>query len=297
MTPEQLDARVKRAVDILQSNQNVEDDFTECKADWPGPEKARQLAGAGNRAAGSEIIWIVGVDDKTGKVLQTTHTDVAKWWPQMQKPFDGPTPELLCQKKVDVANGESVMALCFATNKGPYVVKRENGDKDVPMREGTRTRSATQEELHKILVSADAEMAQAKRLTWWLDRTDTSQPGRREFADGVGFFAECGDSYARVDLIINNTNEGCLYDARTQLPLGFEPNEDEPLWNWEEERPWAQIGVIPPGRIRLSIPTSCLHSGTQIIRRSGDMVLNNHLAWVEYRDEAWPRMRSTVHAY
>lgn len=114
MTPHQLEARVRTAVDLLQSGHPIEDDSIECKADWPTPEKARQLAACCNRAAGAEVIWILGVDDVTGQMQKLSQVDMATRWSQVISKFDGAAPDLLWHRNVDVAGGQ-VVALNFAT--------------------------------------------------------------------------------------------------------------------------------------------------------------------------------------
>ncbi len=65
------------AVDRVRAGGQVEDDRIELKRDWPAVSKARQLAGAANRSAGSPIIWVIGLDEQTGQVHPTTSSDPA----------------------------------------------------------------------------------------------------------------------------------------------------------------------------------------------------------------------------
>ena len=68
MTPQQLEALVLTAIDCVRSGGQIEDDRIEVKRDWPGISKARQLAGAANRARGDALIYLIGLDEKTGIV-------------------------------------------------------------------------------------------------------------------------------------------------------------------------------------------------------------------------------------
>ncbi|MGX1161304.1 hypothetical protein FBY31_0323 [Arthrobacter sp. SLBN-100] len=71
-----LEARVISAVDQIRSGQSVENDFIECKRDSPKENKARQLAGSLNRAAGDPVVYIIGIDEKDGAVHDVAGTDI-----------------------------------------------------------------------------------------------------------------------------------------------------------------------------------------------------------------------------
>lgn len=90
MTPQQLELLVLQSVQRVRSGQQSEDDRIEIKREWPAPEKARQLAGAANKLRGHELIYIIGLDEKTGRVHPTGSTQVADWWPQMTARFESP---------------------------------------------------------------------------------------------------------------------------------------------------------------------------------------------------------------
>lgn len=148
---------MQRAVRAIQVGGRVEDDRVECKTEWPHPSKARQLAGAANRAAGEFLLWIIGIDEATGELHPLDDTDPADWWPAVAKRFDQTPPDLAQHLRVFIAPEQSVIALCFRTDRFPYVVKTMTEgpyDRDVPMREGTRTRSAYRHELIELLVPA-----------------------------------------------------------------------------------------------------------------------------------------------
>jgi len=143
-----------RAVAALQRGIQPEDDFVEFKAQWPVKSKARQLAGLCNKAAGEVVILIVGIDDKTGAVVNPGSGDVAAWWPGIRGQFDQTPPDLIRQQMVYVGDNEAVYAFAFNTERAPFVVKRgpDNPGFDVPFRDGTTTRSAHRHELISMLL-------------------------------------------------------------------------------------------------------------------------------------------------
>jgi hypothetical protein len=155
---QQLEALVLSAVDRIRSGRKTEDSLIECKREWPEASKARQLAGHANSARGEEIVWIIGVDENTGEITSPAMQDLATWWPQIASRFDDQvTPELFALN-VQVDEHASVTALNFTTDRAPYVVKTGSGDdrveREVPFRDGTRTRSAYRHELLRLLYPA-----------------------------------------------------------------------------------------------------------------------------------------------
>src|SRR5215218_4078138 len=105
-----LEASVLAAVDARRSGISPEDDFTECKATWPEPDKARQLAALANRAAGEPIVYIIGLDDTSGAVTDPGPVDPADWYPGLEKHFDEVAPEVLLHMRVCVGENEYVHA-------------------------------------------------------------------------------------------------------------------------------------------------------------------------------------------
>ncbi|MGM9474694.1 hypothetical protein ACS5PJ_22205 [Pseudarthrobacter sp. YS3] len=152
-----LEARVITAVDRIRDGQHVEDDLIECKRSWPQEHKARQLAGSLNRAGGDPVIYIIGIDEKTGAVHDVSDTDILDWWNQIVPQFDHTPPELIRHLNVQIGEGgEHVVAVAVASDRAPYVVKVGKGNQvlEVPMREGTGTRSARRDELLRMLIPA-----------------------------------------------------------------------------------------------------------------------------------------------
>jgi hypothetical protein len=159
MLSQQIEGRVLNLVDRVVQGSRVEDFRVECKADWPPAARAaRRIAGQANAARGEPIFWIIGLDEDGHRVTGASDVELADWWPQVTACFDeGITPGLT-PLVVPVGPGQSVVALYMTTERAPYVVKRqeEQGlfEREVPWRDGNRTRSAHRDELLRVLVPA-----------------------------------------------------------------------------------------------------------------------------------------------
>lgn len=156
MHPAVLEAKAIAIVESVLEGGRAEDDLVELKAEWPDPRTwARQLAGLANRAAGPEIVIIVGIDEDAHALRAAGAIDVQEWWPTLRSRFDDDTPpELGRHLSVHLPNGRTVYALAFETDRAPYVLKSADGKPphlEVPMRSGTSTRSAKRSELLRIL--------------------------------------------------------------------------------------------------------------------------------------------------
>ena len=148
----ELEGRVVAAIEARRNaNVSPEDDFVECKGRWPEKDKARQLAALANRAAGEPVVLIVGFDDRSGAVVDPGPTDPADWWQGMVGQFDQTPLDMLRHMLVHIGPTEKVHAFAFGTDRVPYVVKNGQG-RDVPMRDGTSTRSAYRHELLRLLL-------------------------------------------------------------------------------------------------------------------------------------------------
>lgn len=157
MRPIEIENWAIGIVERLLDGQPNEDALVELKASWPDPRKAaRQLAGHANSARGDRILWLIGVDQKSG-VQGANHEEVSSWYPTLSAEFDGIAPTL---QDINVPyEGKTMVALLFETDRAPYVVKNpafglEAGTPvslEVPWREGTATRTATRKDLLTIL--------------------------------------------------------------------------------------------------------------------------------------------------
>lgn len=154
MKQQQLETLVVATIERARAGNPIEDDRIEFKREWPDPTKARQLAGFANRANGNYVIYIVGASE-SGITFALDATDPADWWATLSSKFDGVSPDLIHHINVPTGARESVTALLFGTDRAPYVVNVEGGgspEREVPMRDGTRTRSARRDELLRMLV-------------------------------------------------------------------------------------------------------------------------------------------------
>jgi hypothetical protein len=82
--------------------------------------------------------------------------ELANWLPQIEKCFHGPLPRLAANLTIDWNNGAFV-ALCFETDRAPYVVNAHPDhprtiQREVPWRVGNRTESATHADLIQMFL-------------------------------------------------------------------------------------------------------------------------------------------------
>ena len=177
-------------IERVQSGHPTEDSRVELKSSWIPPEKAaRRIAGHANAARGEHILWLIGVDEKSG-VVGAGYEELADWYQAVTSQFDGLAPQL-SHYNIPV-DGKTVAALLFETNGAPFVVKNSAHGKagggpvslEVPWREGTGTRSAHRAELLKLLSPLQAvpsfEVRGAKltaRRGSSPESTDASSPG------------------------------------------------------------------------------------------------------------------------
>jgi hypothetical protein len=195
MNKQALEVLVLAAVDRVMKGRKTEDSLVECKREWPEVSKARQLAGHANSARGEEIVWIIGIDEKTGELTNPEMPDLAERWSQMSSRFDDQVAPEMQSLNIQVNENSSVTALTFITDRAPYVVKTGSdegrAEREVPVRDGTRTRSARRHELLRLLRPA-AVPTPASILSASL--TDTALPSSVQFnLDAVVFIEQHAD--------------------------------------------------------------------------------------------------------
>ena len=158
MRPLQLEAWALDVIERVTARQPIEDMRVELKARWPpGRRAARQIGGHANAARGESILWLIGLDEESG-VAGAEAQELAEWYPQLVAEFDGIAPDLLQHLNVR-AGDKTVVALLFATDRAPYVVKNPaygqpgagSISREVPWREGASTRSATREDIVRLV--------------------------------------------------------------------------------------------------------------------------------------------------
>jgi hypothetical protein len=179
---QQLENRVLALVDQVVSGRAIEDALVECKGVWPAPpaKVARQLAAHANAAGHEPILWIIGLDDKRHQVTTAADVELADWWAQVVSVFDEGIAPGLESLGVPVGGGQSVVALRMTTDRAPYVVKRQDQqgpfEREVPWREGNRTRSAHRNESLKLLVPA-VQLPEVTVVRMALDAFQRLTPG------------------------------------------------------------------------------------------------------------------------
>jgi hypothetical protein len=168
----QIEARVIAAVDRVRSGQHLEDALVEMKRELiPADKAARRIGGHLHAALGEGVLWIVGIDEQTGVLFDVP--DHVDWWASVQKGFNGLAPELT-DLRVPF-DQHSVLALYFWPDRAPFVVRNPDFGSsptaislEVPWRDGTRTRSATREDLLRILLPVqrrpDIDVLEAKAM-------------------------------------------------------------------------------------------------------------------------------------
>lgn len=152
----EIESWALRVLERVKVRSPIEDSLVELKSTWPEAEKsARRIAAHANAARGEPILWLIGVDEKGG-VVGAALQELSSWFPKVEQFFVDVAPSL---QHLNVTHeGKVVVALCFDTSRFPYVVKNPaygtvSGvrEYEVPWREGTRTRSASRNELILML--------------------------------------------------------------------------------------------------------------------------------------------------
>jgi hypothetical protein len=146
---------VHRVAQQVECNQHTEDSLVELKARWPSPaDAARRIAAHANAARGESILWIFGLDEKSGP-CGADPVEFSNWFAAVKKHFESAYPE---PRDVNVTLGTAVVvAVLFATDRAPYVVRNEAYGKggsvewEVPWREARSTRSARRDDLLRLL--------------------------------------------------------------------------------------------------------------------------------------------------
>jgi len=151
MQSHQIEEWVLRVIDAVKNGHRVEDCRVELKRAWIEPKKAAaRLAAHANAMGGDSILWVFGVDEHG--LTGIDGDDLAEWWPQVTKCFDGIPPAIRDIRMM--VDQFPIVAMVIETERLPFVIKSSEGgvpERWVPWREGTRTRSATRDELVRLL--------------------------------------------------------------------------------------------------------------------------------------------------
>ncbi|XXX79036.1 hypothetical protein WMF30_09695 [Sorangium sp. So ce134] len=125
MNSRQLEARTIQIADQVINNHPIEDTVVELKSEWPKDsyEAARQLAGAANAARGENILWIIGIHDKSRRVTGADAQEMSQWYSQVKSHHDaGMAPDLITHVNVPYQD-KMLTAMLFDTQRAPYLVK------------------------------------------------------------------------------------------------------------------------------------------------------------------------------
>ncbi len=179
---QQIEARVLHLVEQVLAGRRIEDNRVECKSTWPGDHRraARQIGGLANAAGGDDVLWLVGLDEDGGRVVDPGATEVADWWQRVSRYFAEVAPEVTTLS-VPVPGGGVVSVLLFQTVRSPYVVTTNGAggvDREIPWRAGNATRSAHRSEILRSVVQ-EAEAPQ-------LDLVSAFVRAEVNGAEGVG---------------------------------------------------------------------------------------------------------------
>ena len=150
--------RAIRAIECVLGQGPAEDSYVEFKTVFPDvdtPEStvkvARQLAAHANAAAPDSFVWIIGVDEKAGKVVGANKKELSNWLSRIQRCFDGPSPKLSASEILAKFN-KPIVVMLFDSSTPPYVVNLPNSrDRVIPWREGTAQRCTSRSELLELL--------------------------------------------------------------------------------------------------------------------------------------------------
>lgn len=179
----QTESHVLAVYDAVCAGRRIEDSLVELKRDWPSPPKAaRRIAAHANAARGEAILWLIGLDERIG-VVAPSDSDLAQWWAQVRTWFDGEAPRM----RDFIVHTESgpIHVLQFDSAAGPFVVRNpEYGkpgagsiEREVPWRSGTSVRSATREDLVRILAPLQPLPAiQLLKASLTLQESQTQEP-------------------------------------------------------------------------------------------------------------------------
>ena len=155
----EIEMWANRVLDSMEKSGQTEDHRVELKSAWvEGNDAARRLAALANSAPDDTILWLIGVDEKAGKVIGVQKRELAEWWPRVETEFaDRIAPAMDAHSMM--RNDIPFMAIAFKTDSAPYLVRNEAFGKlkgqnmawEVPYRVGTRTETATRSQLLGLL--------------------------------------------------------------------------------------------------------------------------------------------------
>jgi hypothetical protein len=208
--------------------------------------------------------------------VSRSNTDLGIWWGQVTAQFDEVAPAM-SDILVHLPGGGTVVALCFETDRAPYVVKNPDGgrvQREVPWREGTALRSAKRSDLVRVLLPAQA----APRLDVVSARLYAT-PHR----DNAGRQVDSPDMDWRLDATVYFTaGQGSyvVFLARLQRVV-LEPEVLGVRWlasrvNFSAKNFYSTFGVPPAGVEKgVDMRVQTIHNGIE------QLIVEGHgYAWV-----------------
>lgn len=212
MHPTALEAKVRELIDRVIHRQPVEASHVEIKREWPDANKAaRHIAGLCNAARGAPVIWIVGLDEKTGAVT-TPSAEFANMWSAIRGEFDGEAPSVIHNLPIRL-DCHTVVALLFDASRAPFVVRNVAHNApgggpvthEVPWREGNAIRTARRHELIRML--AQAVHVPSIEV---LNATASYYPGRDH---------ECLDGVIGIEVYVETENTAVIVPHRSSIAV------------------------------------------------------------------------------
>ncbi len=241
-----------RVIDHLERGLRVEDDRVELKRQLPAGDPldiARRIAGHANQARADRILWIIGaVEDPHPRVSGSApgEADAAAWWSPIEAKFDDVAPSpVFAHVTVDV--GRSVLAIGFDTSRLPYVIRLPNDrpNREVPWREGTRTRSANRFDLLRLLTPVAARPRFTLLQGHAFARLERRQADPRKeeerfvgWQGSISYYIDCAESL----IIPDHRSTAVFVTPSLRLDLGLTPYVGGGRWLMSGAAP-------PPGRV------------------------------------------------
>jgi hypothetical protein len=180
----ELEAWAREVLKRVENMQPIEDSRVEIKDRWIEPAKAaRRIAGHANAARGENILWLIGADEKGGRVTGADQQELATWFPQVKAFFDSEVPglqEIHFEYETKGGETKTVTALYFDASRFPFLVKTPKAGEvqfEVPWREGTQIRSARRCDVLSMLLPL-IRMPKLELLGGQIDTTSSAKATR-----------------------------------------------------------------------------------------------------------------------
>jgi hypothetical protein len=167
-----IEVRARDIIDRLLDGRPIEDATVELRTRWPDDinKAARRISGHANAPSGVPVLWLIGIDEKRGRVVGASLNELANWYAAVQSEFDEMAPGLLVDVNIPHDEGD-VVAPLFETVRAPYVMKdprygKPSGgpvEREVPWQQG-RSPSATHDRSRVRSRSGNEEFPMAGAL-------------------------------------------------------------------------------------------------------------------------------------